>query len=216
MAKLTSIKVRQPHRGAGGDLAVFAQRFLEDRFVGFEKDIAICLTGRPAQNRSGLTYAYFPALMACCGTLEYLACMYHGRRKCNDRQVSSFAAEFMPQPTYNGEGVRLLFEGFRHKVAHHGIASGVWHDRRHNRRISWAIGPDQSPPAIQLRGDARDLVSDPPWPCPVTHTAEIHLGRLAQDTRDAALGPHGYCVALHASRTLLDRFEQCMVHMYPR
>lgn len=216
MATPTIKQDRPAHRGAGGDLALFAQRFLEDRFAGFNKDIAICLTGRPAEGRSGLTYAYFPALMACCGTLEYLACMYHGIRKCNEKQVAAYCAEFMTQPAYDAEGVRLLFEGFRHKVAHHGIASGVWHDRVHHRRITWSVGPDRDPPAMRLHDDIRSLMSDPPWPCSVTHTAEIHLGCLAEDIRNSALGPHGYGAALQGRNDLLTKFIQCMSYMYPR
>lgn len=210
------MKEGTPHRGASGDMVLFAQRFLEARFSGFMKDIEICLTGRPADWRPGLTYAYFPALMACCGTLEYLACMYHGRRRCNDDLVATFAIDFMPQPAYDAEAIRTLFEGFRHKVAHHGIASGVWHDQRHDRRVTWAIGPDQSGPAIQLRDDARDLVFDPPWPCRVTHIAEIHLGCLASDIKKSALGARGYVQALKARNDLVSSFVRCMQYMYPR
>lgn len=210
------MKERPPHRGAVGDVALFAQRFLEARLAGFTKDIEICLTGRPADWRPGLTYAYFPALMACCGTLEYLACMYHGRRKCNDDQVAEFATEFMSQPSYDAAAIRLLFEGFRHKIAHHGIASGVWHDRRNNRRITWSIGPDQAGPPIQLQDDERHLISDPPWPCRVTHRAEIHLGCLANDIKAAALAPQGYGSALQRSDDLRAKFIKCMEYMYPR
>lgn len=50
------------HRGAGGDIAKFAPEFLKARLQGFEKDMRIYLTGRPSDDRAGLTHAYFPTL----------------------------------------------------------------------------------------------------------------------------------------------------------
>lgn len=197
-------------------MIAFASKFLEDRFLGFDKDIDICLTGRPAANRTGPTYAYFPALMACCGTLEYLACMFLGRRRCTDTQVAQYAVEFLPQPEYDAEAIRLLFEGFRHKVAHHGIASGVWHDRQTDRRITWSLHPGRNSPAMEVKEDNRTLIADPPWKCRVTHCTVIRLGRLAQDVRDSALEANGYREALRSRAGLVDRFTRCMHFMYPQ
>ena len=107
------------HRGTGGNSSRFARRFVMSRLGGFEKDMQICLTPIQAKGRSGLTHAYFPALGACCATLEYLAGLYRGNlRGVGWRDVATWAQNYLPQPDYNAETVRILFEAFRHPVAH--------------------------------------------------------------------------------------------------
>jgi hypothetical protein len=111
--KATSPTARQergPYRGSGGDLRVFAPLFIDDRMAGFEKDLRICLTPVPAIHRRGETHAYFPALAACCGAIEYLATLTIGRaRPIRDglvrRDIESFAQDYMRQPDYDAEAV---------------------------------------------------------------------------------------------------------------
>lgn len=65
------MKKRAPHRGLANDNGAFAKQFVLDRLVGFEKDMKICLRPIRSSTRAADTHAYFPALTACCGTLEY-------------------------------------------------------------------------------------------------------------------------------------------------
>ena len=96
------------HRGASGNEAAFARRFLGGRLAGFQKDIRICLTGVRAKNRSGITHAYFPALAACCAMLEYLAALHRGSiRGIGWRQVVDWAGHYLPQPEYDSDTVRI-------------------------------------------------------------------------------------------------------------
>lgn len=201
------------HRGANGDPKQFAQAFIAARIEGFKKDIDICLTGTPARHRSGLTHAYFPALMSCCATLEYLADLFLGRGKALSRgDIQKYAERFLPQPAYNAEAIRVLWDLFRNGIAHHGITSGVWLDKREDRairRLTWEVDCDGHA-AIAVRPDAGMLTRDPPWPTSYTHRATIHIRPLSRDIAESA---ERFAAALDAP--LLKNFDRCMRKLYP-
>lgn len=185
---------RLPHRGSRGDLRLFAARFIADRMAGFEKDLRICLTGVRATHRKGETHAYFPALAACCGALEYLGALSVGnhvpiRRGLSRGHVQEFARRYMVQPDYDREAVRILWDLFRNGTAHHGITSGIWidlHADTFSRRLTWAIDEKTGQPALEVRAKAGTLRKHPPWDCTYTHIATVRVGQLALDVRDAA------------------------------
>ncbi len=205
------------HRGAIGNTAEFAGRFIQGRLVGFEKDMQICLTPVESKARSGVTHAYFPALAACCGIVEYLAGLYRGNiRGVGWQQVADFADRYLPQPDFDRETVRVLFEAFRHPVAHRGIASGVWVDRHPGagtgRRLTWKVLADAKRPACKVVAEVGQLRRDPPWPCPYTHRVHIHLRRLWIDIRNAA---NLYSKEIGKAPRLQANFEACMRQLYP-
>lgn len=206
------------HRDAAGDLAAFARRFIEGRLEGFEKDMKICLRAEKVPGRK-TTYAYFPALMSCCGTLEYLTSLYIGRTgPCGDEQLAKYTARFMPQPEYSRDMLRVLLEAFRHPVAHRGIASGVWVDlnpANGDRRVTWKLGTQSQRPALALTAEKGFLKKDSPWPCRFTHRMHIHLGRLRRDVRESALKSGGLCDVVAAEPAVLKNFEKVMKHLYP-
>jgi hypothetical protein len=147
------VKSAPVHRGAIRDTGSFAINFIEGRLIGFEKDIDICLTPIESKTREGVTYAYFPALAACCATLEYLTALYRGNiRSVGWQQVADFGDRYLPQPDYNRETVHVLFDAFRHPVAHRGIASGVWVEPHHGagrrRRLTWTVTADDKQPSL--------------------------------------------------------------------
>lgn len=204
------------HRGAEGDAARFADRFIAGRVQGFRKDMRICLTSEPKPDGRGFTCAFFPALGACCSLLEYLTGLYVGRLEgLGRRDVSRYAEAFLPQPAYDAEIVRILVEAFRNRVNHRGIASGVWVDRRPgtgNRRLVWSIKASDASPAIVVEAHAGTIVKDSPWPCVYTHRVTIRLRRLADDVVDSA---GRFTAALHEDAKLRERFMACMREMYP-
>jgi hypothetical protein len=204
----------EPHRGAGGDRAAFARRFVEGRLQGFRKDIAICLTDTRVEGK--LTHAYFPALGSCCGTIEYLSGLYEGRlQDLGFQHWWAFAEKYLGE-AYDNDRIRVLYQAFRHSIAHRGIASGIWVDRHENaqgRRTTWEISELNLSPAISIVAEPGGrLVSDPPWETPYTHRVYIHAGRLAQEIGEAAAR---YVEELVASEVLLDRFDRCMHELYP-
>lgn len=203
------------HRNAAGNVAAFARHFLQARLAGFEKDLAICLTPIQSSTRRGLTHAYFPALSACFGFLEYLAGLHRGNLNgIGWVQVANWADRFLPQPDYNRELVRILFSAFRHSVAHRGIATGVWVDRSKtpHLRVTWRVLADVRRPACKLIGERGTLKRDPPWPCPYTHRMQIHLKALQSDLAEGVLN---YIAAVEIDKKLQSNFEACMRQLYP-
>lgn len=206
------------HRDAAGDMAAFAAAFVRGRIAGFEKDIRICLTPTERLDGSGVTHAYFPALAACTSTLEYLTALVRGdTRGIGWAQVADFAAEYMKQPDFNRDTVRILFEALRHPVAHRGIASGVWVDRnaggRHARRVVWKISAGSRRPACQVLPERGSVERDSPWPCSYSHRVHVHLKALSLDIRDAA---NAYTQRVLAEVMLQRNFESCMRQLYPQ
>jgi hypothetical protein len=205
------------HRGTSGCGPEFALRFIEGRISGFEKDIGICLTPTDSKDRAGKTHAYFPALAACCGLLEYVTALERGNVEgigCNE--VSRWALKYMLQPDYDDDTVRILFNAFRHSVAHRGIASGVWVERvqgRAPRRVTWAVHANSKRPSCRLLAEAGVLKRHPPWPCRYTHRMHIHLKRLQSDL---VAGVRLYAQTLQGDTKLQSSFEKCMNQLYPR
>jgi hypothetical protein len=205
---------RPLHRGAPTDMALFAKKFLSGRLGGFEKDIRICLTGTKT-NDGYVTHAYFPALGTCCGMLEYLAGLYVGRIDGLGRNEIINYSKYLPQPDYNADAIRVLFEAFRNAVAHRGIASGVWIDQQpatQGRRLTWSVHADSASPALALVSAPGVIKRDSPWPCSYTHRFHIHLGRLWRDIRDSV---NGYLGELVTSKALQSNFQNCMKQLYP-
>lgn len=202
------------HRGAHGNATVFAERFIRGRLFGFEKDMRICLTGAPRTDGAGLTHAYFPALAACCSMLEYLAALHAGRLTgIGRREISAYATKYLRQPDYGPDAIRVLIDAFRNSVNHRGIATGVWIDRATpGRRVTWRIMADALGPAIELRAAPGVIRRDAPWPCPFTHRAHVHLGRLWRDIKASA---DRYIADIAADAGLQINFNRCMTALYP-
>jgi hypothetical protein len=209
---------RPPHRGADGDLAKFAQDFIRKRAGGLRKDIAICLTNTPTDDGKSITHAYFPALAACCAFLEYMTGLHRGKLGgIGWDAVAAWADEYLDDAHYTEDIVRVLFDGFRHSVAHRGIATGIWIDRHlrgtPSRRVTWRLDEDAERPACRLLEDIGELTKDPPWPCPHTHRMHIHLAALAEDLCAAA---ETYANDLAGDETLQRNFDRAMRTLYPR
>lgn len=206
------------HRGAHDSIAKFASAFVAARMVGFEKDMRICLRPSLAPTGTKKTHAYFPALAACCATLEYLVGLHRGNlRPAGWPDVAGFAREYLPQPEFNDDVVRVLFQAFRHAVMHRGIASGVWIDRApgpgQGRRVVWEISAGTRRPSCSLVADAGTLTKDPPWPTSYTHRMHIRLGALGIEIREAA---KRYAEDVSEKADLQTKFEACMRQLYPK
>lgn len=208
---------RPPHRGLPNEPERFARRFVLDRLSGFAKDIDICLTPAPSKTRDGPTHAYFPALASCCGTLEYLSALYRGRTTgLGWPDVWNWAERYLMQPDYGEDPIRVLVDAFRNAVAHRGIATGVWIDRKpgaaFGRRLTWRVLEDAHRPSIRVVTQEGTLAIDPPWPCAYTHRVHIHLRSLADDI---CAGATSYAEHLLTERQLVDKFYACMRQLYP-
>lgn len=211
------MKQRPPHRGSNGDPAAFAQDFIRKRAQSLRKDISICLTDTPTADGKSITHAYFPALAACCAFLEYMTGLHRGRLGgIGWDAVDTWAARYLDRTHYTRDIVRVLFDGFRHSVAHRGIATGIWLDRRLTgapaRRITWRLDEDAERPSCRLLEDVGELVQDPPWPCPHTHRMHIRLAALADDLY---IGAERYATDVAQDQVLLANFKRAMQTLYP-
>jgi len=176
----------------------------------------ICLTPISSKTRKGMTHAYFPALGACFGFLEYLTSLLRGNLNgIGWRDVANWTGRFLPQPDYDRELTRVFFEAFRHSVAHRGISTGIWIDRSKlpHWRVTWKISADIHRPSCKLVPELGELRKDPPWPCRYTHRMHISLGALKADI---VQGAATYATALDNDKELQDRFMACMRQLYPR
>jgi hypothetical protein len=187
---------------------------------GFEKDMRICLMGVPATHRNRLTHAYFPALAACCGAIEYLGALSIGlpnpiKRGLSRTHICDFARRYLAQPDYDAEVIRILWDLFRNGTAHHGITSGVWIDQHAGmggRRLSWAITERTGRPALSLQPKTGTLNRDSPWDCGYTHVATISLGQLTSDILEAAAR---LSAEIAIGGDPLERFRVAMETLYP-
>lgn len=190
-----------------------ARVFIQKRLAAFVKDMGICLTGIPRlEGPAKMTHAYFPALMSCCSTLEYLAALSIGHNNSlGHKEIAAYAAKYM-DASYDGDTVRVLFEAFRNNVAHRGIAPGVWCDKLNCRRITWRIEEGDDAPALSVTEEPGTLTIDAPWPTPYTHRMHIHLGHLWQDIHNSG---YKYVAELEHSPDLQRKFTDCMMDLYP-
>lgn len=210
-----------PYKGSGGDMAIFAPRYLDDRLKTFAKDMNICLTGRPSEDREGNTHAYSPGLMNCCGMLELLANLYGGTTKNHKKRYERIDAysKFLPHPCYSKDNLRVLYRSLRNATAHHGTAGGVWPENdkvKNGRRVTWRIYADYNHPALALKAESCVLRNDSPHDSPYTHRMHVRLGRLWRDIRDSVFESNGYLDALQSDPVLLKNFENCITCIYPK
>ena len=213
--------VAKSHRtkGSDGDIRQYAVAYLEERLRGFDKDVKICLTGKPSDNGSGLTYAYFPALLTCCAMLELLGNLYVGETRGSGwRRAIKYSGRFLDNRIYSNDNIILLFQVLRHPAAHMNTLSGVrkpGEGHYQDQRITWKIYADARYPAIKIKREAGVLKEQPPWDCPHDYRLYVRLDRLRYDIRDSVLEPGGYLTELLSRKDLLRKFEKCMKQIYP-
>lgn len=123
----------------------------------------------------------------------------------------------MPQPDYDEELIRILFDALRNSVAHRGIASGVWIDQKpgptNRRRLTWKISEGSSKPSVSVIEENSKLEQDPPWPCKYTHRVHIHLTSLIKEIKAGAVK---FANDLEANPELHENFYSCMEKLYPK
>jgi hypothetical protein len=201
------------------EVAEFARRFLGEHVGRFNKDIAICL--RPDENRS---HAYFPALITCIAFAEFLSGLHAGNLKGDGlRKLKAYASDFMDQTIYDADHLEILYEMFRHKVAHLALPYAVFDTKTkrpgHLRRlITWTVQASGPRPAIEIKpvtppSPRQVLRSATPWPVYYDHRAFVRIGSLARDIRKSV---RRYLRHLKADKSAIDRFKSCMNDFFPR
>jgi hypothetical protein len=117
--------------------------FLRELVKNFRKDISICLTADTAGS-----HAYFPALMTSIAFADFLSGLYAGTLERHSlKELKAYAAKFMNRSNYDSLALEILYEMFRHKLAHLGYLPVVFDTAtkrnrfagQPHRRITWIV-----------------------------------------------------------------------------
>lgn len=196
------------------EIVDYAVWFTNERLETFNKDIAICL--RPdEQNR----HAYMPALIACTGMIELYACLLCGNLESKGiERIVEFANRFMNTEHYSETALKVLWDVFRHKVAHVSRPYGVRHVTKLNSNgerclVTWEVTEFDREPAIQIAEELGRIPKDrrPTWHSGCyTHRCIVHLPTIARDIKNAISGPEGYIQSVCKESKLQKNFKKCM------
>jgi hypothetical protein len=205
------------------DVIRFAKIFIRRRVMGFRKDIDICLTANHKRS-----HAYMPGLMATLSFLDLLSGLYAGKVEGhNDRHFLDYAKAFMPPGRYNPDELKILYIGFRHKLAHLSHPYFVFDTSRDIRnrfkgmarkRVAWTICAAPRKQPLELIAYAkRQRMKQQPTPRNIyyDHRIKVSIRSLATDAMKTVRGPNGYLKRLETSPALRARFRKCMSDFYP-
>jgi hypothetical protein len=202
-------------------LISYANWFIKERIKTLNKDMNICLLAD--RNKS---HAYIPALMECVSLLELFSGLYVGKLKyiglCG---IIDYSNKFLDSNIYTTDRLSVLYEMFRHKIAHlsqpygvfdtHSVKNQLW-QQQPKRLITWQVNATNRNPPIDIVPTAGTLVNRPPWPVGYTHKCTISIHRLKVDFSRSATGKRGYFEYLKADSQAQQNFETCMLEFFPK
>jgi len=126
---------------------------------------------------------------------------------------------------YSTDRLAVLYEGFRHKIAHVTQPYGVFdtHKKLKNnllrnkpqQLITWRVNATNRHPAIDIVPDNGKLTERPPWPVTYSHRCIVSIYRLKVDIPKSALGTGGYLENLKIDPQSQGNFEKCMQEFFP-
>jgi hypothetical protein len=197
----------------------FAKAFLREHLERFRKDIKICLT-----RDNNKAHAYFPALMSCISFVDLLSGLYAGKLEGHGlKELKNYASKFMGAE-YTAGRVDVLYECFRHKVAHLAQPYAVFDTQskpntfggQGRRLITWTVRASGPRPPIQIVAQSvpkQILVAATPWPVQYDHRAFVSVRSLASDVEKSA---KKYLRCLATDAAARDNFKKCMVVYFPQ
>ena len=168
----------------------FANAFLREHVERFRKDIKICLT-----RNKNKAHAYFPALIACICFADFLSGLYAGNLQRHGLQkLKIYAPKFMGA-AYTSDRLDVLYECFRHKVAHLAQPFAVFDTKtkpdtfkgQARRLITWTVRARGRRPPIDIVAERRPkqiLRGVTSWPVHGDHRAIVTVRSLATDIEE--------------------------------
>jgi hypothetical protein len=199
------------------ELVSYAQRFVKSRIKVFRKDLSICLKA-DANGR----HAYMPALMTCISLLELLSGLYAGQLKSIGlRGIINYTEKFMDSNVYSSDPLAVLYEMFRHKIAHITQPYGVFDThldvgKKHQlknkpqRRITWKVNATNRYPPIDIISENGTLTKSSPWAVTYSHRCIVSIHRLKVDIPRSALKAGGYWENMSVDSNAQHNFLKCM------
>ena len=202
------------------ELLCFAREFIGRHVERFEKDIAICLMGKNWKNDHKVTHAYFPALMACIGFMDFFSGLYSGNLDYPKlKDLKSYAHSFLPS-IYSDLLLAILYHCFRHKVAHLAHPYEVLDTKNNkdfagepNRRITWSVSEVRLRKVMWLESlEEPELLETAPESRGIRYDHRIHVSipMLAEDAIYSVRGDNGYLQQLKANQDCRRNFQACM------
>jgi hypothetical protein len=122
----------------------------------------------------------------------------------------------MDATIYDVDRLEILYEMFRHKVAHLAQPYAVFVTRGRPRRlITWTVEESGPPkPAIEIVPETSQISrAVTPWAVRYDHRAYVRIESLASDIRESV--PR-YLERFQTDTSACVRFRDCMVHFFPR
>jgi hypothetical protein len=194
----------------------FAKQFLRDQVDGFRKDIRICLTMDRRRR-----HAYFPALIRCISFADFLGGLHAGNIENHSlAELQSYAHKFMDRTNYDDLTLSILYEGFRHKIAHLSDPYPVFDTATRlkrfvapHRRITWTVYAGKRDTPITMVPYPKPIFlrkTKTPWPVSYDHRIHISLRSFANDIIKSINGPSGYIRHLQSDPSARKSFEKAM------
>jgi hypothetical protein len=214
------------------ELLKLSRAFVRVLVQNFRKDIRICLTAerdRRNRRRSSRSHAYFPALMTCIGFTDFLSGLYAGKLEGHGlNELKAYAAKFMDQSNYGSLELDILYEMFRHKLAHLGYLPVVFDTATKRkrfsgppfRRITWGVYARRRQRPIEIE----DLTTQrylpkrkhyPSWDVPYDCIVRISVKHFQTDIIKSIYGQSGYLRALEVDPIMQHSFAACMRVYFP-
>jgi hypothetical protein len=202
--------------GSDNELLKFAKHFMHEQVDGFRKDIDICLTMDRRRR-----HAYFPALIRCISFADFLGGLYAGNIDGHGLfDLQEYAKKFMDRAEYDELRLAILYEGFRHKIAHLSDPYPVFDTATKPKkfggrqlRITWTVYAGRRAHPIKLIRYPSPIFlkkRKTPWPVSYDHRIEISLRCFANDIVRSIYGRSGYVQHLRSDLPARKNFEKAM------
>ena len=202
------------------ELVRYAKKFVYNRVEVFRKDISICLKADKKQR-----HAYMPALITCISLLELFSGLYAGKLSCIKLDgIIEYSKKFLDTNVYTYDRIAILYEMFRHKIAHlsqpyevfdnHSVSKSHQLKKAPKRLITWQINATNRYPPIDIYPQNGALTKQPPWPVVYDHKCKVSIHRLKVDICKSATGKGGYLYNLKSDGPAQKNFETCMLEFF--
>jgi len=161
------------------------------------------------------------------GFADLLAGLYAGKIKDHGRlELQSYFSHFMDRAQYPSDGLDVLYEGLRHKIAHLGHPLVVFDTATKpkvftgpRRRYGWTVyASERSSPIELVHYSAPKLATKhtPPWDVSYDSRIKVSVSSLSKDLIASVFKHDGYYSRLESDPAALSAFMKCMEEFYPR
>jgi hypothetical protein len=151
-----------------------------------------------------------------------LAAFHSGKFKhVGKRYVKVFCAAYLDGQVYDPDVMDVLWEAFRHKLAHLSYPQFVFdtaldggfsgNHKYANMRITWLLDEKSRSDHLRILPDQGDSKGTTPYPVPYDHRIYISLADFRRDILNAI---NAYCVSLQSDSNLMTNFRKSSAQVF--